>query len=119
MEAKVRQRGHVSVVDVSGKITLGDGDQVLRDRVHELLESGHPRILLNLENVTYMDAGGVGELIASRRRVTKKNGTVKLLKPSMRVYTLLKLTKLEKVFETYRSEKEALASFSGPSFRLA
>lgn len=111
MKATVRQIGKVSVLDVSGKITIGEGDVILRERVTELLEGGHKNLLLNLEKVGYMDSAGIGELVACYKRAKEKSGTVKLLNPSGKVYDLLQLTKLEEVFETYRDEKEALVSF--------
>ena len=107
----MRREGHVMVVDLSGKITIGEGDVVLREKVHDLLDQGHQAILLNLEKVSYMDSAGIGELVACYKRAKEKNGSVKLLNPSGKVYDLLQLTKLEEVFETYRDEKEALVSF--------
>jgi len=115
MKATVREIGHVSVVDMSGRITIGEGDVLLREKVSELLDSGRTRILLNLEKVKYMDSAGIGELVACYKRAKEKNGIVKLLNPSGKVYDLLQLTKLEEVFETYREEKQALVSFSPPS----
>jgi anti-sigma B factor antagonist len=106
-----RRRGDVVVVDLTGKITIGEGDVVLRERVGELLEGGERRILLNLERVKYMDSAGIGELVACYKRAREKSGTVKLLNPSGKVYDLLQLTKLEEVFDTFRDEKEALVSF--------
>lgn len=111
MKANIRDIGSISVVDLSGKITIGEGDVVLRERVTELLDSGKKHILLNLEKVSYMDSAGIGELVACYKRAKEKEGTVKLLNPSGKVYDLLQLTKLEEVFETYRDEKEALVSF--------
>ena len=111
MKATVRKVGHVSVLDLSGKITIGEGDVVLRERVHEILESGQKNILLNLEKVSYMDSAGIGELVACYKRTKEKGGTVKLLKPSGKVSDLLQLTKLEEVFDTYADEREALVSF--------
>ena len=111
MKAMVRKVGHVAVLDLSGKITIGEGDVVLRDRVHEILESGQKNILLNLEKVSYMDSAGIGELVACYKRTKEKGGTVKLLKPSGKVSDLLQLTKLEEVFDTYADEREALVSF--------
>ena len=111
MKASVRQIGHVSVVDISGKITIGEGDVVLRDKVNELLDGDNKHILLNLEKVSYMDSAGIGELVACYKRAKEKDGTVKLLNPSGKVYDLLQLTKLEEVFETYKNEGEALVSF--------
>lgn len=111
MKATIRKIGNVSVIDLSGKITIGEGDVVLREKVGELLDGGERRILLNLENVKYMDSAGIGELVACYKRAREKGGTVKLLNPSGKVYDLLQLTKLEEVFDTYRDEKEALVSF--------
>lgn len=111
MKANTRIIGHVSVVDLVGKITIGDGDIVMREKVNELLDSGNANVLLNLEKVSYMDSAGIGELVACYKRAKEKNGTVKLLNPSGKVFDLLQLTKLEEVFETYRDEKEALVSF--------
>ena len=113
MKASVRKIGEVSVVDLSGKITIGEGDVVLRERVGELLDGGEKRILLNLERVKYMDSAGIGELVACYKRAKEKDGMVKLLNPSGKVYDLLQLTKLEEVFDTFRDEKEALVSFDG------
>jgi len=111
MKANVRQIGHVSVVDLSGKITIGEGDVVLRDSVQALLDAGNKAVLLNLEKVSYMDSAGIGELVACYKRAKEADGVVKLLNPSGKVYDLLQLTKLEEVFDTYRDEKEALVSF--------
>ena len=99
------------MVDFSGKITIGEGDVVLRNTVQELLDGGKKQILLNLEKVSYMDSAGIGELVACYKRAKEKQGTVKLLNPSGKVYDLLSLTKLEEVFETFKDEREALVSF--------
>ena len=111
MKATVRKLGRVAVVDIVGKITIGEGDVLLREKVQELLDAGESRILLNLEKVKYMDSAGIGELVACYKRAKEKEGTVKLLNPSGKVYDLLQLTKLEEVFETFRDEGEALGSF--------
>jgi anti-sigma B factor antagonist len=112
MKTNVREIGHVSVLDLSGKITIGEGDVVLREKVNELLDADHKSILLNLEKVSYMDSAGIGELVACYKRAKEKEGTVKLLNPSGKVYDLLQLTKLAEVFDIYRDEKEALTTFS-------
>jgi len=111
MKATVRKLGKVSVLDISGKITIGEGDVLLREKVNELLDAGENRIVLNLEKVKYMDSAGIGELVACYKRAKEKDGNVKLLNPSGKVYDLLQLTKLEEVFDTYRDEGEALGSF--------
>jgi anti-sigma B factor antagonist len=111
MKATIRKLGKVSVLDITGKITIGEGDVMLREKVNELLDAGESRIVLNLEKVKYMDSAGIGELVACYKRAKEKDGTVKLLNPSGKVYDLLQLTKLEEVFDTYRDEGEALGSF--------
>ncbi len=111
MKTSIRQIGHISVVDLSGKITIGEGDVALRNAAQEILEAGHQHILLNLEKVSYMDSAGIGELVACYKRAKEKEGSVKLLNPSGKVYDLLSLTKLEEVFDTFTDEKEALVSF--------
>jgi len=111
MKVNIRQEGDVSVVDLSGKITIGEGDVVLREKVQDLLDFDQKKILLNLEKVSYMDSAGIGELVACYKRAKEKEGTVKLLNPSGKVYDLLQLTKLEDVFDTYKNEQEAVDSF--------
>jgi anti-sigma B factor antagonist len=111
MKTTVRTVGQVSVVDLQGKITIGEGDVVLRDKVQELLDGGHKKILLNLEKVSYMDSAGIGELVACFKRSREKGGTVKLLRPSGKVEDLLQLTKLWEVFEIFSEEAPAVASF--------
>ena len=111
MKTSVRTVGQVSVVDLSGKITIGEGDVVLRDKVVELLDGGHSKILLSLEKVSYMDSAGIGELVACFKKAREKGGTVKLLKPSGKVEDLLQLTKLWEVFEIFDEEAPAVASF--------
>jgi anti-sigma B factor antagonist len=111
MKASLRQVGNVAVVDLSGKITIGEGDVVLRDKVHELLDAGKSQILLNLEKISYMDSAGIGELVACYKRAREKGGTVRLLKPSGKVADLLQLTKLQEVFDTFEDEPKALKSF--------
>ena len=111
MKTKVRQVGKVAVVDLSGKITIGEGDVVLRDEVNKLLEADNKSILLNLNGVTYMDSAGIGELVACYKRAAEAGAKLKLLNPSGRVSDLLSLTKLQQVFDIYNDEKDALVSF--------
>ena len=112
MKINVRNVGNVAVVDLSGKITIGEGDILLRDKIQELLESGKKNLLLNMEKVSYMDSAGIGELVACYKRAREKSGTVKLLKASGKVADLLQLTKLQEVFETFENEKDALGTFA-------
>ncbi len=111
MKASVRHHGKVSVVELSGKITIGQGDVRLREAVEALLKEGRTNILLNLKDVTYMDSAGIGELVACKKRTAEKSGHIKLLNPSGRVYDVLSLTKLIEVFEVFKDERDALASF--------
>jgi anti-sigma B factor antagonist len=111
MKVNVRSEGDISVVDLSGKITIGEGDVVLRETVENLLKEGKSKLLLNLSRISYMDSAGIGELVACYKRSRDKGGHLKLLNPSGKVYDLLQLTKLEEIFETYRDEGEAIQSF--------
>src|SRR4030095_8237294 len=111
MKTKVRNVGDVAVVDLTGKITIGEGDVVLREEVNKLLESDVKKVLLNLNGVTYMDSAGIGELVACYKRAAEAGARLKLLNPSGRVSDLLSLTKLQQVFDIYKDEKEALVSF--------
>ena len=99
------------MVDLSGKITIGESDVVLRKRLRELLENGQRHILLNHEGVSYVDSSGIGELVAGYKCADETGGAVKLLNPSRKVRDLLQVTRLDEVFATFRDEKEALASF--------
>jgi anti-sigma B factor antagonist len=111
MKAKVRTVGKVAVMDLSGKITIGEGDVLLREEVNKLLETDWKNILLNLNGVTYMDSAGIGELVACYKRAAESGARLKLLNPSGRVSDLLSLTKLQQVFDIYNDEKDALVSF--------
>jgi anti-sigma B factor antagonist len=111
MKSSVRQHGKVTVIDLSGKITIGDGDIKLRDAVNALLEEGRKSIILNLSSVSYMDSAGIGELVACFKRALERKASVKLVNPSGKVQDLLILTRLQEIFEIFRDEREALASF--------
>jgi len=112
MKIGVRQIGPISVVDLSGKITIGEGDVMLREKVFELLDGGNKLILLNLKKISYMDSAGIGEMVACYKKANMVEGAVKLLNPSGKVHDLLVMTRLEEVFDIYDDEKEALVSFS-------
>jgi len=112
MQLSERRIGDVLVVDVSGKITLGEGDQVLKDKMRSLVQQGHTKVLLNLGDVSYVDSAGLGEIVQSYATVTKNGGALKLLNVTKRIQDLLSITKLLMVFETFDSEAEAVTSFS-------
>ncbi|MFQ5878537.1 MAG: STAS domain-containing protein [Acidobacteriota bacterium] len=111
MKASARHHGNVTVLDLSGKITIGEGDLRLREAVSALLEEGRLRIVLNLQGVSYMDSAGIGELVACYKRARDKGAVLKLLNPSGKVQDLLVLTRLQEIFEIFRDEREALTSF--------
>jgi anti-sigma B factor antagonist len=111
MDLDVRSAGSVTVLDLSGKLTRGDGAERLRASVDRLIEQGRNRILLNLAQVPYMDSAGIGELMATYRKAAAAGGAAKLLNPLRRVYDVLQLVKLDSVFETHRDESAALGSF--------
>lgn len=101
----------VKVIDLSGKITIGKGDLVLREAVDQALKEGTSGILLNLQEVSYMDSAGIGELVACYKRVLERKSKMKLVNPAGRARDLLTLTKLDEYFDTFQTEQEALASF--------
>ena len=112
MDIKERVVGGVSILDLSGKIVLGEGDVQVKERIKDLLGDGQRRILLNLAEVNYIDSAGLGTLIGSYTTVKRDGGSLKLVNLTKRIQDLLAITKLITVFETFDSEAEALASFS-------
>ncbi len=111
MKASTRQVDGVTVVDLSGRITLGEGSVVLRDTVRDLISHGDKRILLNLGDVTYIDSSGIGELVSAFTTVRNQGGELKLLKLTKKVHDLLQITKLYTVFDVRDDEAQAIASF--------
>jgi len=111
MKASTRQVDGVTVVDLSGRITLGEGSVVLRDTVRDLISKGDKRILLNLGDVTYIDSSGIGELVSAFTTVRNQGGELKLLKLTKKVHDLLQITKLYTVFDVKDDETQAIASF--------
>lgn len=106
-----RQNGAVSVVDVGGKITLGEGSIAVRETVRGLVDAGNKKIVLNLGNVTYIDSSGIGELVSAFTSVSNAGGSLKLLNLTKRVQDLLQITKLYTVFEVFDDESAAVGSF--------
>jgi anti-sigma B factor antagonist len=111
MDIRERAVDGVTVLDLSGKIVLGEGDVHIRDRIKDLLADGQRRILLNLADVSYIDSAGLGTMISAYATVKREKGQLKLMNVTTRVKDLLAITKLITVFDTYDSEAEALASF--------
>jgi len=106
-----RQVGGVAVLDLSGKITLGEGSVQIRDAIRGLIGKGQKSILLNLGNVNYIDSSGLGELVSAYTTAKNQGAALKLLKLTKKVHDLLQLTKLYTVFDIYDDEASAIASF--------
>jgi anti-sigma B factor antagonist len=106
-----RQAGDVTILDLSGKITIGEGSVALRTTIRRMLEEGKKKILLNLAGVGYVDSSGIGELVSSYTAINKDGGQLKLLNLTQKIQDLLTITKLLTVFDVYESESEALNSF--------
>jgi anti-sigma B factor antagonist len=107
-----RQAGDVTILDMSGKVTIGEGSVALRNTIRRLLGEGKKSIILNLAEVGYIDSSGIGELVSSFSTVRKEGGNLKLLSLTQKIQDLLAITKLLTVFDTFDDEGEALASYS-------
>ncbi len=112
MKASTRQMDGVTIVDLSGRITLGEGSVVLRDTIRELVGKGNKKILLNLGDVTYIDSSGIGELVSAFTTVRNQGGELKLLNLTKKVHDLLQITKLYTVFDVKDDEATAIAAFT-------
>jgi len=112
MQIDQRAVGDVIVLDLKGKITLGEGDELLKDKVNSLVNQGHRKIVLNLAEVPYIDSAGLGEIVRTYTTVSRQGGSLKLLNLTKRITDLLSITKLLTVFETFEAEDEAVRSFS-------
>lgn len=111
LSIKDREIGDVTILDLSGKITIGEGSVQLREAVRRLLDDGKKKILLNLGEVAYVDSSGIGELVSSYTTTNNQGGQLKLLNLTKKIQDLLMITKLLTVFETFDSEAAALDSF--------
>jgi anti-sigma B factor antagonist len=112
MKANTRQVDGVSIVDLSGRITLGEGSTMLRDIVRDMITKGNKKILLNLGDVTYIDSSGIGELVSAFTTVRNGGGELKLLNLTKKVHDLLQITKLYTVFDIKDDESTAIQSFA-------
>ena len=106
-----REVDGVTVLDLSGRITLGEGSVQLRDAVRDLIGKGQKNILVNLENVNYIDSSGLGELVSAYTTARNQGAKLKLLKLTKKVHDLLQLTKLYTVFDIYDDEASAIGSY--------
>jgi len=112
MQIEERNVGDVKVLDLKGKITLGEGDELLKDKVNSLVNQGQKKIVLNLAEVPYIDSAGLGEIVRTYTTVSRQGGSLKLLNLTKRITDLLAITKLLTVFETFETENDAIRSFS-------
>ena len=111
MEIVERTVSDVTVLDLKGKMTLGEGDEMLKDKINSLLAAGKKKLLLNLEAVPYIDSAGLGEVVRTYTTVSRQGGSLKLLNLTKRIEDLLSITKLLTVFDTFDSEAEAVKSY--------
>ena len=111
MEIEQRPSGDVMILDLKGKLTIGSGDELLKDKIHSLIQQGQKKLLLNLADVPYVDSAGLGAIVSSYTTVSRDGGSLKLLGLTSRIKDLLAITKLLTVFDTYESESDAVASF--------
>ena len=111
MEIVERTVSDVTVLDLKGKMTLGEGDEMLKDKINSLLAAGKKKLLLNLEGVPYIDSAGLGEVVRTYTTVSRQGGSLKLLNLTKRIEDLLSITKLLTVFDTFDSEQEAIKSY--------
>ena len=111
MEIVERLVSDVTVLDLKGKMTLGEGDELLKDKINSLLAAGKKKLLLNLEGVPYIDSAGLGEVVRTYTTVSRQGGSLKLLNLTKRIEDLLSITKLLTVFDTFDSEAEAVKSY--------
>lgn len=111
MKASTRQVSGVTIVDMSGRITLGEGSVILREAVKDLLGKGQKKILLNLGDVSYIDSSGIGELVSAFTSVRNQGGELKLLNLTKKVHDLLQITKLYTVFDIKDDEASAVQSY--------
>ncbi len=112
MKVSTRQVDGVTILDLSGRITLGEGSVTLRDTIRDLLAEGKKSILLNLGDVNYIDSSGIGELVSAFTTVKNQGGSLKLLNLTKKVHDLLQITKLYTVFDVQEDEASAVASFA-------
>ena len=115
MQIETRSVGDVTILDLKGKMTLGEGDEALKDRINTLVAEGHKKLVLNLEGVPYIDSAGLGEIVRTYTTVSRQGGNLKLVNLTKRITDLLSITKLLTVFETFDSEPEAISSFQKAS----
>ena len=112
MTIEERPTGDVMILDLKGKLTIGDGDELLKDKINSLVQQGHTKLILNLAEVPYIDSGGLGQVVRTYTTVKQHNGSLKLMNVTKRIEDLLAITKLLTVFDVFETEQDALQSFA-------
>lgn len=112
MQIEERQVGDVMILDLSGKLTIGEGDELLKDKINSVIHQGHRKLVLNLADVPYVDSAGLGQMVSTLHTVNRQGGKLTLLNLTKRIEDLLSITKLLTVFDAFENEQEALDSFS-------
>ena len=112
MQIEERAVGDITVLDLKGKMTLGEGDETLKEKVNSLVLQGRRKVILNLADVPYVDSAGLGELVRTYTTISRQDGQLKLLSLTKRITDLLSITKLLTVFDVYDNEADAVRSFS-------
>ena len=112
MQIEERVVDGVTILDLKGKMTLGEGDELLKDKINSLVNQGQRKMVLNLAAVPYIDSAGLGELVRTYTTVSRSTGRLVLLNVTKRINDLLVITKLGQVFDIYDSEPEAVKSFT-------
>jgi anti-sigma B factor antagonist len=110
-QTSTRQIGDITILDISGRITIGEGNVMLRETVRDLVDKGHKRIVLNLSEVNYIDSSGIGELVKTHVTVRNNGGELKLASPNKRIQDLLEMTRLSAIFDIQKDEASAVTSF--------
>ena len=112
MQIDERIVNDVTILDLKGKMTLGEGDELLKDKINSLIQQDRKQLVLNLAAVPYIDSAGLGEIVRTYTTVSRQGGKLKLLNLTKRITDLLAITKLLTVFETFDTESEGIKSFS-------
>lgn len=111
MKLSIRKAKDIVVIDVDGKIVLGEGDVEIKQAVDDLLKKGSNNLVLNLAKVPYIDSAGLGEIMRCFTALRRNGGNFKLVSPNQRIIDLFSITKLLNVFDIYDSEAAAIKSF--------
>jgi anti-sigma B factor antagonist len=115
MDISERTVGGLTILDLSGKLTIGDGAQLLKDKTESLVFQHRNQIIVNLAAVPYIDSGGLGQLVACYTTLVRAGGRLTLLSINKKNHDLLSITKLVSVFQTYDTERDAIESYAAPT----